>query len=83
MGEGISEVQVESLLSLAINHYNEYLGDNDHTCREEDDDAVPIFSVQTFEEAGLLTTDKGVVLSFEDEHGFRLGEFQVRIVRSR
>lgn len=38
----------------------------------------PIRGVTTFEEQGVLTTDKGLIIRFQDG-----SEFQVTIVRSR
>ena len=43
---------------------------------EEDNDEV-ITSVLTYEEAGVLTRNKGVVVSVDDD-----SEFQIQIVRS-
>lgn len=52
------------------------LDDYDDTDDDESDSPIKPSRTRTFEEAGLLTTDKGLVLSFADG-----SEFQVTIVK--
>ncbi len=44
----------------------------------DEDQAPEIRRVQTYEEAGIMTTDRGLVVRTEDG-----SEFQITIVRSR
>ena len=45
----------------------------------QDEDAAPeVRRVQTFEEAGLLTNNRGVVIRTRDGH-----EYQINVVQSR
>jgi hypothetical protein len=60
----VNEERVEDLLTEALVAFAE---DNDDPCPD----------IQTFEEAGVLTMDRGLILRFGR------GEFQVSIVRSR
>lgn len=52
--------------------------DEDHPLADLADRAGGVRDVATYEEADLLTADKGLVVGCEDG-----GEFQVTIVRSR
>jgi len=53
-------------------------GDEDDDLAELAEMLPPIESVATFDEEGVLTTDKGLIVEFEDGTAF-----QVTIVRSR
>jgi len=46
---------------------------------DDGDENVPDVSFRSFEEAGLMTRDRGLVIRFADTHD----EFQVTIVRRR
>ena len=56
----------------------EIIGDDETDYLNEEGDVIKIKEVCTFELAGLLTRDRGVVVKLEDG-----SEFQVSIVRSR
>ena len=71
----LTEEKIEKLLKMAL----EQAAGDDAVLDEAgitEDEYVPVY-VETFEEACLLTRDKGVVLSVED------AEFQISIVKSR
>lgn len=55
-----------------------YMADQDDIADGIPEEWAELDSVRTFEEAGLLTRDKGVVLRFKDR-----SEYQVSIIRSR
>lgn len=67
----MTEKKLEGLIMQALDFYNEELG-------EMEGDSADIINIRTFEEAGVLTSNKGLVISIE---GGR--EFQLTIVQSR
>ena len=56
----------------------EIIGEGETDYLNEDGEEIKVKSVCTFDTAGLLTRDRGVVIKLEDG-----SEFQVSIVRSR
>ena len=72
----MNEHGIETLIAESLNLHAEAAinrGDTDTPDRIEE-----LFRIQTFAEAGLLTTDSGLVLHLDDG-----SSFQVTIVRSR
>lgn len=61
----ISEVEFEEQLAEAVH-------------RSYDSELMPVVQVRSFEECGVLTLNKGLVVQLEDG-----SEFQVTIVQSR
>lgn len=80
----ISGAQVQNLLQLALAQYDEYLQEqrDDTICLDGEELELPIMDAQTFEEAGLMTRDSGIVLTFTDMQGSVVDQYQVSIVRS-
>lgn len=64
-GEGLSEEELEQLLAEAIEAH------------AEESDEVARIDVATFRDCGVLTMNRGLVLTIGD------AEFQITIVRSR
>jgi hypothetical protein len=63
--EGMTEEALEELLTQALEDF------------ADENDEVPRLRIRTFEEAGVLTRNRGLVLRIDD------AEFQVQVVRSR
>lgn len=61
----MNEKDIQDLLNEALNFHN-------------DENDAEIYSINTFKDAGVLTTDKGIVLKMEDG-----SEFQITIVQSK
>ena len=75
----ITEDEVQGLLTEVFNHMAEVgSADEMDLSNEATNITDGIESVATFEEAGLLTANKGVVVTFGDE-----SEFQITIVKRR
>lgn len=73
MNEQTMQTVLNAMISDAILAADE--GDEEMMVPEE---AAEIESVSTFEEAGVLTTNKGLVVRMKDRR-----EFQITIVQSR
>jgi hypothetical protein len=68
------ESNFQDFLIRALDYYTESVG-GEH---EREDEYTEHFSLRSFEEAGILTGNKGLVLRFDDG-----SEFQLTIVQSK
>lgn len=73
----MTDKQVQTLLVMAL---EEYIDEAWNTSGEVDEllELISQVRIGTFEDAGVMTSDKGFVLNFPND-----SEFQVSIVRSR
>ncbi len=70
--------ELQELLRDLIEGLVDARDDEDDPLAEFAERAVGVRAVTTFDEAGVLTTDKGMVVACDDG-----GELQITIVRSR